>query len=135
MQQITNKHKLKATGEWSKHPRPYLKRLGNKKLRREHILIDDRAISSPGKKDKRFKKPRLCPFCLDDIFLQYKETEIKQYGSCKKCFAVKTSLIACPYCRSREVWRKKTIFRCKNCGKFFQRRETANMRLMRRNSS
>jgi len=45
---ISNKQKRNATGEWAKHPRSFLKRIGNKKLRKststaeidEELLIE-----------------------------------------------------------------------------------------------
>jgi hypothetical protein len=37
MNRFNRKHMLHATAEWEKHSRPFLKRLGNQKLRREPI--------------------------------------------------------------------------------------------------
>ena len=117
MNQITNKNKRNATGEWCQHPRSFLKRLGNKRLRKDSIEIEDIPKFFPGKKDTRFKQRKLCPFCLDDIHAQYLNSKLKRHGNCKKCGAKKNGSFSCSHCKSLNMWVREDLIMCKNCGK------------------
>jgi hypothetical protein len=116
---ITNKYKRNATGEWGKHPRPSLKRYGNKKLRKDDTFDEIEPKYKKKPRDKKFKRPRLCPICLDDIYVQYLGKAIKMHGTCKKCGAQKVGNRKCPQCKSKNVWKRENIYKCKQCGKEF----------------
>lgn len=116
MNRITNKNKRNATGEWAQHPRPFMKRLGNAKLRKEPIDREERNRRWSKRKLKKFRQPRLCPFCLSNIFNQYIGATYKHHGSCKACGALKQGS-KCSHCKSQEVWRLGDKIKCKNCGK------------------
>ncbi len=81
---ISNKHKKNKTDEWGKHPRTSLKKEGNKKLRKEEPETEGALPLLKSKMGKRFKNKRLCPFCLDDIYMQNKDNEMKHHGLCSK---------------------------------------------------
>ena len=117
MNRITNKHKKNVTGDWCKHPGPLVKKIGNSKLRQLFVEVEENLPTQRGKKDKRFKSKRLCPFCLSDLFVQYLETTIKHYGSCKDCGALKQGARRCPHCKSDNIWLLGDMLMCKNCGK------------------
>ena len=116
MTRITNKHKRNATGEWAKHPRPAMKKLGNARLRASPLQENE--ISSPktSKKVLKFKQAKLCPFCLSHIPSQYNGEQFKQYGTCKKCSAVKQGKCLCSKCKSPNIWKRLSEFICKRCG-------------------
>lgn len=118
MKQITNRYKRYTTGEWAKHPRAYLKKLGNKKLRKLDIEADSLRYRKQSQY-KKFKAEKFCPFCFANIFAQNLNKEIKQLGECQKCHALKWNNIKCPHCKSDNVWKRDEMYRCKQCGKFF----------------
>jgi len=117
MNQISNKHKKSATGEWCKHPRKYIKRMGNKSLRRTADFEKESLPVERKRKAKKYKRPRLCPFCLSDIPSQYLEIKVKQHGYCKKCCAVKIGDHRCRHCRKKTMWKQGNKMICKTCGK------------------
>jgi len=106
------------TGEWAKHPRPFLKKVGNKKLRRYEIEKDS-VIFRKKSRYKRFKPQKFCPFCYSNLVAQNLNQKIRHLGECKTCLSIK-STEKCPYCRSDNVWKIDKTYRCKRCGKFFQ---------------
>ncbi|WP_141215627.1 hypothetical protein [Hahella sp. CCB-MM4] len=116
MNRITNKNKRNATGEWAQHPRPFIKKLGNAKLRKEPIETEEKSGRWGNKKVKKFRQPHLCPFCLANIHNQYIGAKFKLYGSCKACGAVKQGT-KCGHCKSRDIWLLGDNIMCKNCGK------------------
>lgn len=116
---ITNKYKRNATAEWAKHPRAYLKRISNKKLRKDHAFEDAEPIYKKKPRDKKFKRPRLCPMCLDDIYVQNIGRVVKLYGTCKKCGAQKIGHKKCPQCKSHNIWERDEQYKCKRCGNLF----------------
>ncbi|OZG73335.1 hypothetical protein BTA51_09885 [Hahella sp. CCB-MM4] len=93
----------------------FYKKLGNAKLRKEPVEIEEKSCRWSRKKNKRFRQPRLCPFCLANIHSQYIGAKIKHYGSCKACGAVKQGA-NCSHCKSKNIWRMDNKFKCKNCG-------------------
>jgi hypothetical protein len=118
MNRITNKHKRNATGEWGKHPRPEMKRLGSARLRKQPVESDDiKQRHFKRKRSRKFRRANLCPFCLHNIPAQYLGAVYKHYGSCKKCGAVKQGCCSCTHCKSTNVWRSAEHLMCKNCGK------------------
>lgn len=118
MKQITNRYKRYTTGEWAKHPRAQLKKIGNKKLRK--LDIENESVRFRKKSVyKKFKAEKFCPFCYANIFAQNLNREIKRLGECNKCHAKKWSGVKCPHCKSDNVWKKDELFRCKQCGKIF----------------
>lgn len=120
MNRITNKNKKKATGEWCKHPRPFLKRLGNARLRSEPI--DDQPPKHIKKKGfRKFKVANRCPFCLAHIPKQWTNSTFRHLGSCKECGATKQGKISCLKCSSENIWLKESTYMCKNCGKNWEK--------------
>ncbi len=117
MNRITNKHKLNSTGEWCKHPRPFLKRLGNSRLRKDVITPEESPAKWKSKKPRPFRSKSKCPFGLSNIYAQYKDQEIKQHGSCKNCGAIKQPARNCSHCKAKENWLCNGVIMCKNCGK------------------
>jgi len=90
----------------------------NSRLRKEPIIIEDESVVCKSKKKNlAIRKKRKCPFCLYDIYKQYKNEEKKLLGLCKNCGAIKNVLKICSHCKSDNVWQKDDIFICKNCGK------------------
>jgi hypothetical protein len=116
---VSNKYKRSKTGEWAKHPRPFLKRIGNKKLRRDELLDNDKVRYHKKAKYKKFRSRRLCPFCLDNIFAQNIGNTFKFHGTCKKCGSQKIGNKNCPFCKSDNIWKRKNEYMCKRCGKSF----------------
>lgn len=116
MNRISNKHKRHSIGEWCKHPRPFLKRLGNSRLRINPL---DAESSKYQKKKifKRFTIANRCLFCLDYIPSQWKDSTFKHHGTCKNCGAVKQGDVSCSKCRSNNIWLQNTTYMCKRCGK------------------
>lgn len=117
MNRISNKHKKNVTGDWYKHPKPSMKKVGNGKLRQWPLEVEEDAPKQRGKKDKRFRAERLCPFCLSNIFVQYIGATVRHYGSCKECGALKQGARRCPHCKSDNIWLLGDVLMCKNCGK------------------
>ena len=118
MNRINRKIMLRATGEWVQHPRPYLKRLGNKRIRKEDLYEDSGPPHQSKKRDRTYRRPGLCPMCLDNIRHQYKHNRTKQHGSCKRCGAVKHGNLRCSHCRSKNMWVSQSTVRCKQCGMY-----------------
>jgi hypothetical protein len=117
MNRISNKHKRNATGEWCKHPRRFLKKLGNSRLRAaplEELSLAGRKTNRPL---KRYRSTNLCPFCLSHIPKQWERNTFKHYGSCKNCGAIKQGKIKCSKCHSIKVWLQCKSYMCKSCGK------------------
>ena len=83
MNRITNKQKRNSTGEWGKHPRPFLKRLGNSRLRL--APLDELLVKHIKKRVLRKSMiANRCLFCLDHIPKQWAGSAFKHHGSCKK---------------------------------------------------
>ena len=116
---ISNKYKLNKTGEWAKHPRPFLKRLGNKRLRLEAQELEESPKYRKKAIYKKFRSDRFCPFCLANIFVQNLGLKTKRHGECKKCGAIKIGKRICPSCKGTNIWRSNKSFMCKRCGKVY----------------
>ena len=116
MNRISNKHKRNATGEWCKHPRRLLKKLGNSRLRA--LPLEERYIVHKVKSVfKRYRLANLCPFCLSHIPKQWEQNTFKLHGSCKNCGAIKQGKVKCSKCHSTNVWLQHKNYMCKSCGK------------------
>lgn len=124
MNRINRKTMIHVTGEGGGHPRPFLKRIGNKKLRRQPI---DDSANPPFRaraKNRSYNRDFTCPICLGNLKYQYKGAEFKHYGQCLVCGALKSGVYRCPYCRSRNIWIAKRDIRCKRCGKYEEQSES-----------
>jgi hypothetical protein len=118
MNRINRKTIIHATGEAGGHPRPYLKRVGNKKLRRQPICDSANPLFRARAKNRAHKRDFTCPICLGNLKHQYEFSEFKHYGQCLACGALKSGRYRCPHCRSRNIWIAKRDTRCKRCGKY-----------------
>lgn len=119
--QITGKHKQKSTGEWGKHPRRFLKRTGNKRLRSSESprsiesLFTEKSQHKPrSSKNSKRKRSGTCPVCLSRLEKNSKGT--RYWNFCKTCGATPDKKIKCPSCSTFRVWTGKQDAFCKGCG-------------------
>lgn len=115
MNRISNKHKKNATGEWCKHPRAFLKKLGNSRLRA--LPFEEPPSTHKSKRIfRRYRIANLCPFCLTHIPKQWASNTFKHLGSCKNCGSIKQGNMHCRKCNSANMWLQHTNYMCKSCG-------------------
>jgi len=117
----TGKHKRNSTGEWGKHPRKYLKRVGNKRLRSSESprSIDSLIKEVPqhktrSTKNSKRKRSGICPVCLSKLEKNSKGT--RYWNFCITCGAAPDRDIKCPSCSTYRVWKGKQGAYCKGCG-------------------
>jgi predicted amidophosphoribosyltransferase len=119
--QITGKQKKISTGEWGKHPRKFLKRVGNKRLRSSESprSLDALFKEVPQSKIRNTRKSKrkrsgICPVCMNKLNKNNKGTRYWKF--CQNCGAAPVKDIKCPSCGTFRVWKGKMGAFCKGCG-------------------